>query len=272
MSDSVGLTDIQSFMDTAIQRTVSVGNDPTIRAETDQLVAPNPRLSPVEQLDIYREQFWLRHIGALKEDFVSVHHLLGDAGFEELCARYLAAHPPSSFTLRDVGDKFGDFVEQTEPYRSDALLQDCARLEWAFVEAFDAPDDAPLDAQTIATAPEEAWTGARVVLHRSLQRLRLVHPTHLYRAQVRDGEDPVRPARIPTNVVVYRGPEKLMYIAIEPLAFRLLELLADGTALAAACERVAEEAGLADPSLLEPRVGAWFQAWTAYGWVSRVDF
>jgi hypothetical protein len=63
-----------------------------------------------------------------------------------------------------------------------------------------------------------------------------------------------------------------MYIAIEPLAFRLLDLLASGTALAAACEGVANEAGIEDASQLEPRVGAWFQAWTGYGWVSRVDF
>jgi hypothetical protein len=255
-----------------IQRAGSIEDDSTLRQRTERLVGQNPRLSPTEQLEIYRQQFWLRHIGALKEDFVSVHHLLGEQEFRILCERYMAAHPPTSFTLRDLGDRFGDFIQATEPYRSDALLLDCARIEWAFVEAFDAPDAPPLDPHPIAMAPEEAWAGARVELHPSVQRLLLAHPAHVFRAQVRDGEDPPRPEPTSTCIVVYRGPEKLMYIAIEPLAFRLLDLLASGTALAAACEGVANEAGIEDASQLEPRVGAWFQAWTGYGWVSRVDF
>jgi hypothetical protein len=83
---------------------------------------------------------------------------------------------------------------------------------------------------------------------------------------------PTRPERTPTYVVVYRGPEKLMYLPIEALAFELLTMLASGTPLALACENVAKDAGIADPTELEPKVGAWFQAWAAYGWVSRVDF
>jgi hypothetical protein len=255
-----------------VQRGASAGDDFALRDQAERFIGPNPRLSPYQQLDIYREQFWLRHIGALKEDFVSVHHLLGDEEFRVLCELYVEAHPPTSFTLRDLGARFGDFIEATEPYAKDDLLLDCARLEWAFVEAFDAPDAAPLDPQAIATAPEEAWGDARIVLHPSVQPLLLAHPAHLFRARVRDGEDPPRPERAPTCVVVYRGAEKLMYIAVEPLALKLLDLLASGTALAAACERVASDSGIADPSELEPRVGAWFQAWAGYGWVSRVDF
>lgn len=250
----------------------SVDDDPALRRKAEQIVGQNPRLSQVEQLDIYREQFWLRHIGALKEDFVSVHHLLGDEAFHSLCERYLTAHPPASFTLRDVGDRFGDFIEQTEPYRSNLLLGDCARIEWAFVEAFDAPDAAPLDPRVIEIAPEDAWASARVVLHPSVHRVRLAHPAHVYRAQIRNGENPPPPERAPASVVVYRGAEKLMYIAIDSLAFELLRLLASGMVLAAACENIAAMAGIADSSELEPRVEAWFQAWAAYGWVSRVDF
>jgi hypothetical protein len=266
------LRDIQSFMASVIQRPASIREDSMSWAETERLVGPNPRLSPVEQLDVYRQQFWLRHVDALREDFVSVHHLLGDAGFEELCQRYLAVNPPTSFTLRDLGDRFADFIDATPPYKCDALLVDCARLEWAFVEAFDASDAPPLDTQAIVAAREEAWAGAQVALHPSVQALRLSHPAHVYRAQVREGADPPRPEPTPTCVVVYRGAEKLMYIAVEPLALQLLDLLAAGTPLASACESVAKEAGIANASELEPRVGAWFQAWAGYGWVSRVDF
>jgi hypothetical protein len=100
----------------------------------------------------------------------------------------------------------------------------------------------------------------------------MAFPAHVFRAEVRDEKKPKRPAPAATHVVVYRGPEKLMYIAIEPLAFELLARLAKGVPLAAACEEAAAEAGVSDAAELETKVGAWFQAWAAYGWVSRVEF
>jgi hypothetical protein len=111
-----------------------------------------------------------------------------------------------------------------------------------------------------------------VVLHPSVQLVAMAYAAHVFRAEVRAEKAPERPAPSPTHVVVYRGPEKLMYVEVEALAFALLERLAKGVPLAAACEQVAHDAGVADASELEPKVGGWFQAWASYGWVSRVDF
>jgi hypothetical protein len=266
------LADVQAFLGAAIPRPDALPADPNITRDAARVIAPGARLSPVEQLEIYREQFWLRHIGAMKEDFVTVHHLLGEDGFRAVCEAYFAAHPALSFTLRDLGERFVDFVRETEPWANDTLLHDCARLEWAFVEAFDAPDAAPLDPQSIAAAPEDAWATARVTLHPSVELIELAYPAHVFRKEVKENLGPARPAPDPTYAVVYRGPEKLMYIAIEQLAFRLLELLSKGEPLAAACERVATEAKIAESSELEEKVGAWFQAWASYGWVSEVVF
>lgn len=270
------LSDVQALMSRAIVRTASVTEDPALVKATEWIVAPGVRLSPVEQLEIYREQFWLRHIGALEEDFVTIAYLLGDDRFRDLCHGYLAAHPPTSFTLRDLGDRFAEFIYRTEPWASDPLLHDCARLEWAFVDAFDAPDAPPLDPVSIAEAPEDAWSGARVVLHPSLQLVAMAHPAHVFRAEVKAERNPARPAPAGTRVVVYRGPEKLMYVTVEALAFDLLERLAKGVALAAACEEVAAHVGVNEVSNaaaeLEAKVGAWFQTWASYGWVIRVEF
>lgn len=265
------LAEVQAFLGRAVLRESAV-DEGTNASETVKLVSRGIRLSPVEQVAIYREQFWLRHIGAMKEDFVTIDHLLGEEGFRAVCERYFAVHPPRSFTLRDLGDRFADFVKRTEPWASDPLVHACARLEWAFVEAFDAPDAPPLDSRSLADAPEDAWGRARITLHPSVQRVALSHPAQLYRRDVRDEKNPERPAAVPTYVVVYRGPEKLMYIDLEPLAFQLLERLGCGEPLAGACERAAVAAGVVDSSELESKVGAWFQSWAAYGWISRVDF
>jgi hypothetical protein len=266
------LGEVQAFMGAALLRTRRIADDAAEAARTGQIVSAGIRLSPVEQLEIYREQFWLRHIDAMREDFVTIHYLLGEAEFRMACEAYIAACPPHSFTLRDLGDRFADFVRTNEPWANDGLLYDCARLEWAFIEAFDAPDAPPLEPRSIAEAPEDAWGNARIVLHPSVQLLALSHPAHIFRGAVKEGKSPERPDPAPTRVVAYRGADKLMYIAIEPLAFDLLQLLAEGAPLAPACERVAAKAHIADASELETKVGAWFQAWASYGWVSRVEF
>src|SRR5205807_1622921 len=119
----------------------------------------------------------------------------------------------------------------------DHLLADLARVEWAFIDAFDAPDAPPLDPKTIAAIPEDAWPNARLTLHPSLQLLRLVYPAHKMRdAWWRDKEKrPIeRVAREPSTVVVYRHKLLLYTEVTDALPFEMLTLLANGETLGAA--------------------------------------
>ena len=297
------LNEIQRFFARVVVERAPLGESAAIVKEAPSIATGNTRLSPVQQLDIYREQFWLRHIAVLEEDFASLRTLLGEEQFDALARDYLSACPPRSFTLRDVGDRLGEYLATAPEYAVDPLLADLAKLEWCFVEAFDAPDAPPLDTSSIATAREEDWPGAVVVLHPSVQRVVLAYPSHEYRAEARrmqtarnelhhegggEGEhdcdhvhspdspdnalSPKRPEPQTVYLVVYRGDEKLHYIDIEPAAFALLEALAAGTPLERACEVAAHAAGAKDASELEPQVGAWFQQWTSFGWVSEVRF
>ena len=237
-----------------------------------QIASGNERLSPAEQVDVYREQYLLRHLDVLRDDFLTLEHALGDAAFEALATAYLKAFPPRSFSLRDLGVDLPRFVAEVAPWSEDPLLADLARLEWAFVEAFDAPDAPPLDLATVAAVPEDAWTTARLVLQPSVQRLALRYPAHEARLAVRSGEGAaiVRPAPAPAYLVVFRGVDRLQCLAVEADAYALLDELARGTALGEACERVAAASG-ASSSSFEETVGAWFQQWTALGWLSRVE-
>jgi hypothetical protein len=264
------LSEMQSFFAGAIRQPLAVADQPAVRGQTPEFIAGNSRLSPIAQLEVYREQFWMRHVDALAEDFVTIHQLVGHDGFNTLVERYLEAHPPTDFSLRDLGARLPAFLETQEAYREDRLLVDCARLEWAFVDAFDAPDLPPLDPTSIASIPEDAWPLARLSLHPSVQLVSLAHPTHEYRAAVRKGDDPARPPLRAAHVVVYRGPETLLYIEIESLAFELLQRLSRGETLGEACESIAAHAGDAGAAELEEKVGGWFQLWAASGWVSAV--
>ncbi len=262
------LPQIQDFVISAITKTSPLMGQLALAESTREVTTGNERLSPVEQLDIYREQFWLRHTGALEEDFVSVARLIGTDPFHTLCASYIKAHPPQSYTLRDLGDRFAEFVSCTTPYKDDALLCDLCHVEWAFVEAFDAPDAAPITAQKIAATPEEAWPNAVVALHPALRLLTLRYPAHDVRISARTSDGPlVRPAAQDTWLVVFRGTDTLKFIDIERDAFVLLSKLHAGTPLGLACEETVTELGLSEAAF-QAEVGGWFSSWTQWGWVT----
>lgn len=186
-----------------------------------------------EGLARYREQFLLRHVAVLEDDFPDVRSAIGDDAFRDLARRYLAAHPPTSFTLRDLGHAFASFVD-------DPILRDVARLEWALVESFDGPDAPPLDPTSLAGVPEDAWPHARIVLQPSLIRLVLEHPTK-------------------RCIAVFRRTKT----DLDPVAYALLEAIANGATLEAACEEV-------NPPRDE--VAGWFRTWTESGWLSKIYF
>ncbi|MEO7109190.1 MAG: DNA-binding domain-containing protein [Polyangiaceae bacterium] len=261
----MGLAEIQEQFAKTVQKNVAVVDDPKSFRVAQTLATGNARMTPVDQLDVYREQFFLRHIGSLREDFPTLERLLGAKKFEALCVAYLKAMPPASFALRDASDRMADFVASTAPYSEDRLLADCAKVEWAFIEAFDAADAPPLDPSTIASIDEDAWDRARLVFHPSLRFLDLGHAAQVFRSAVRNGETPARPEAKPIHVATFRSTGSLRWVEVEPAAFALLTALSNGAMLGVA----GEEAAKIDADVGE-KIGGWFQMWSANGWISRV--
>ncbi|WP_394824335.1 putative DNA-binding domain-containing protein [Pendulispora albinea] len=261
------LESLQAMLAEAILAERPLAEEPELRSRAERVATGNGRLSPADQVEIYREQFWLRHEGSLEEDYPTLRHLLGAEGFQELCRAYLRAHPPRGFSLRDLAGAMPRFVTRTAPYWEDALLADCANTEWAFIEAFDAPDAPPFDPSVLTSTDEDAWAGARLVFHPSVRFLALSYPAHEFRAGVRLGEEPGRPKSKRTYLVVHRANDAVHCTPVEPMAFALLERLARDVPLGEACEAVAAADEDAD---IEAKIAPWFQAWVGAGWICEV--
>jgi hypothetical protein len=260
------LADLQSMFAEALVRPASIAKEPAWSSRGERAFTGSAGLSPIEQLDVYREQFWLRHVHCLEEDFPVLHALVGHEAFESLVADYLAAHPPTRFQLRHLGEHLAEFLAT----RDDTLLADLARVEWAYVDAYDAADAPPLDPNAVSSVPEDAWPGARLALHPSLQRVRLAHPTHEMRAAWWEDKEKRPIERVPRRaacVVVYRQKFLLYTEELEPLAFEMLDRLARGETLGAAADALAASSG-AD---VEAHIGAWFTRWAGLGWISRIE-
>jgi hypothetical protein len=263
--DDAALSELQAWLAAVLRRRRALPADPELARLAREHVTGNDRLAPVEQLEIYREQFWLRHTGSLIEDFPGLGGILGQSGWERLLEEYLLAHPPASFTLRDLGQELPDFVARADWLENRELCADMARLEWAYLEAFDAADCEPLAPAALAAIPEAAWESARLELAPSLRLLELDFPVADLRRAIR-GEQLVKiPARQPTKLAVHRLNRELFDRKLPDVAFALLSRLAQGLSLGAACEQVAE----ATPGL-EASLGDWFRQWAELGWIARV--
>jgi hypothetical protein len=266
------LAGVQRFVTDAVRGAVPVDRDTGLIARAEALLSPSPRgMAPAERLEVYREQFWLRHLASIDEDFPALTWVLGGRDeFRRLATGYLRACPPRSWDLQRLGIDLPSYLAADARWGQDALARDAARLDWAFMEAFDAADSAPFDPAVLATTPEDAWPGARIDLHASLRLLSLAYPVHELRDAVRAGAAVERPPAMPTHLVVHRDPACfLRAVVVEPLAFELLETLRGGVPLGEACEAAAR-ASQRDPLEIGDKLGGWFAQWTAAGWIRAV--
>lgn len=247
--------------------------DERLAAAAREHIAGNDRLTPVEQLEIYREQFWLRHTAALLEDFPGLSGILGQASWERLAEGYLEEVVPTSWTLRDLGARLPAHVERCDwlPHRD--LCVDMARLEWAHVEVFDAEDVPRLTPARLEGLPDEAWLTARIVLGPALALVRVRHPVAELRRAIRaaDGGAVPLPAPAPANLVVHRGDDLSLHDeTVGDAAFELLVALGEGVPLAPACERTSRRVpGAAEE--LEREALRWFNEWAQRGWIVDVE-
>jgi len=262
------LHDLQKTFAEALVLPKSFAEDAKWRARGETAFTGNDRVTPIGQLDIYREQFWIRHVNCLREDFPVLVALVGEEKFEAIVRDYLEVFPPKKFQLRHLGENLADFLAT----RDDQLLADLARVEWAFIDAFDAPDAPPLDPSSISAISEDDWPNARLVLHPSLQLLRLAHPANEMRDAWWSDKDkrPIeRAERKPTHVVVFRHKDLLLYTEVmDTLPFEMLSLLASGKSLGAAGDDLAASSGRGEE--IESSIGSWFTRWSGLGWISRV--
>jgi Putative DNA-binding domain len=256
-------------------------------AIAESFIAPNSRLTAFERLEIYNRQYWFRVLGALAEDFPALRSVVGAGAFERMSVAYLTAHPSRSFTLRNLGSKLPDWLAANPGFagRRHRLAVDVARIEWAFVEAFDSAERTPLTLDQIATLD----AGSRLALQPHLQLIALDYPAddvvlglhHREKRQtseagIKHEDAPDAPAKLPrlrrraTWVAAHRIDLSVFYRRLQREEFLTLAAIRQSLPLADAIAT-----GFADSRIPESRraqrVREWFANWAELGWICAPD-
>ena len=246
-------------------------------------VKPNGRLSSFERLEIYNRQYWFRLIAAVSEDFPALNAILGPKRFDQLILNYLKENPSISFSLRDLGAQLPSWLEDHPEFTGAHLdlAVDVARLEWAYIEAFDGATMPPLDETDLAALQPTSvlalqphlqllalrYAADKVVLaaHENKPDVDIVSNAVMERKTSRQVRLP-KPRRSPTYLVVHRYQNSVYYRRIDREAFLLLSAIQEGKPLEIVVDKAFCQSGLL-PSVRAEKIRQYFVHAAELGWL-----
>lgn len=288
---AMSLADLQRSMASAVMQPLTPGENMrakspdgrSMRQVAASFIAPNSNLNAFERLEIYNRQYWYRVLGALAEDFPGLRSVVGSKRFHALSVAYLTAHPNRSFTLRNLGLHLAQWLTANPKWagRRHALAADVVRIEWAFIETFDAAEETPLTLDQIATLD----ASSRLALQPHLQLIPLSYPAddlvlslhkgekkQTSEAGVAEEEEELPPVdlphlrRRPTWLASHRVDMSVYYLRITREEFATLSAIRQGIGLADALA-----SGFVGSRIpVERRAGTvrqWFANWAELGWI-----
>jgi hypothetical protein len=271
------LREIQHRMGTAVMRPLTEKDDAPrkLKSEAEAIIKPNDRLTSLERLEIYSRSYWFRVLDSLVEDFPGVRTIVGVRTFHAISRDYLVEHPSTSFTLRNLGSHFVEWlsrnVHRAKPYERLAL--EMASLEWAHIEAFDGAQKPAVTPEGWARAGEDAVLQLQPYV-RLIEAEFAVDDLLLEIRELGDSNRKIANCRRkrlaavhpePAFIVVHRADFSVCYRRVEVEAFRLLRSLQSGKTLGEALEFAFRESSLPEenwPGLVQQ----WFSLWMSLGW------
>ena len=254
---------------------------PASRVVTEKFIKPNDRLTSVERLELYNRQYWFRLSDCFYEDYPGLRAIIGEKKFTALTTAYLAKHPSTSFSLRNLGQYLERFLikepQWIRPHQAMAL--DMAQFEWARVVAFDGEAKPVVTADDLLDSRPEKL---RLRLQPYLSLLALRYPldefllavkqlnTEALRGEASNAVTEMHHKKIRTlrrpraekvYVAVHRVDNAVYYKRLTRQQFEVLTALQRGVTLAKAC------AGVSTASVND--IQKWFATWMSFGWFCR---
>lgn len=276
MSSPTPLAELQVWMLDAIWQPDASGRAPDVEA----LILASRQQTAGERLAVYSHAYFARLLEVLAELFPCLRHAVGDELFAEFAAGYLAAYPPTSYTLHRLADHFPEYLEATRPADAPALafVVDLARLEQAIDRVFDGPGPEELPPFAFPTGGTNAEQ-LQLSLVPGMELLALRFPASSYFTAWKNGEADQWPPAAAQYVALFRRDYVVRRFELSRVQYVLLEHIASGATLAAAIDAAVGSDADSDSSPkrlspaaeLEEVLHDWFAMWGAAGFFTSAS-
>lgn len=188
------------------------------------------------ELGIYAHAYGARLLEALRVDHPKLEAALGPARFAAAIEGYVAARPPSSFTLRDYGVDLPGWLTTAD---APPWAADLARLERARVEVFDAADQVALARDDVAALSPHALAALPLRWITASAVVPLAWTVDDTWSDLEDDAPPRPPTPTARVVLVWRRDLAVIHRTLETDEAALASALAHGVTFADACDVVA---------------------------------
>jgi hypothetical protein len=224
-------------------------------------------LTGVERLAVYNQQYWFRLLTVMQEEYPLMERILGVREFNKLVTDYLSVYPSIAPSLRYLSDRFVDFLtsDAAGAFGSSINIQ-TAKLEYLYIQAFDAEELGPLTFATMEQAEAAMSNPLRFQPHVGFSKTDWA----LVEARRAIRKDPEIKTIIPEEKTeywsVFRGKNGVSSHQLDRLQWPLIQALFAGQPFDEACESVAETMQDSDLEEFSQSIQGWFATWAALGW------
>ena len=202
-------------------------------ADAGEVVVASAALGAGERVAIYARSYVARLAECLRAEFPVLRAMVGDQVFNLFAGGYLSAHPPTSYSLYDLGAGFPDWLEETRPRVEGPqaalplLPPSLARLERAIAESGRAQGPEAGGPGVADPAGLVFLPGARLSVPATMRLLQLPFDFRPALAAARSGEALRPPPLSDTLMAVARSHYAVRAHVLEPWAFAWLATLGE---------------------------------------------
>ncbi len=198
-----------------------------------------PRGMTVEdRLRVYHNDYYLRLLDALKDDYACLHKHIGDDQFNAIISDYLEAYPSTTFSIREIGLNLPKFLTEQE---ANPALVELAKFESTMILSLFSKDANILDMDTLGNIPPEQWGELKLNLHPSLRMLNCQYNTLDFWLAY-DNNKPIESVLLdePTLNLVWRYENEAYFRSLAAEQAILIHAIAAGEIFSDLCEKMLE--------------------------------
>lgn len=205
-------------------------------------IAGDSKAHRERRLSIYYNGYRARLRGTVESDHEVLGIYLGDDGFEQMAAAYIAEYPSHHTSLRNFCDHLPEFLRTRDPFAGIGILGALAEFERLLLDVFDAADSDPFHRQAISSIPAEDWPNLLFTLHPSVRCYTTTwNSVDIWQA-IKGEREPPPPVEGDSQAwVLWRNAELLTEFRSMPVdEYVLLSGVQTGATFAQLCESLVE--------------------------------